>query len=306
MFQELGDQAGYARATMWLGMTFYRLDWKLCLGYYAESIENFRQLGDGEGLAHSLWMSGWTLKDKGDLEQSELHLRECERLYREMGSWKLGDCYDSIADLYYRKGQAQEARSLYQQAMPLLQEVDNLWAIMIAKMSWGDMELKEAIDCQGLLRAQELLLESEEISRKLGRRMGYHISALILLGKTAHKLGEYLQAVKWHREALGAIQEFYLGEESNELGECLFGLAETEASLEHFTRSARLLGAIDGLRSNRPYLWKTLIPADFERTAQAARTALGEEAFDQCYNPGQAMTLEQAVAYALEEKGPES
>jgi predicted ATPase/class 3 adenylate cyclase len=306
LFQELGDQAGYARATMWLGMTFYRLDWNLCLGCYAESAEIFRRLGDDEGLALSLWMSGWTLRDKGDIEQCELHLRECERLYREMGSWKLGDCLNSLADLYDLKGQAQEARSLYKQALPLLQEVDDRWAILIGKMSRGKMELKEAVDRQGLLQAQELLLESEQFSRKLGRRYWYHLSALILLGKTAHKLGEYSQAVSWHREALGAIQDFFLGEESNEWGECLFGLAETEASLEHLTRSARLLGALDGLRSTKTYLWKTLIPADFERTAQAVRTALGEEAFDQEYTAGKGMTLEQALAYALEGKDSES
>jgi len=39
----------------------------------------------------------------------------------------------------------------------------------------------------------------------------------------------------------------------------------------------------------------------YERTAAAVRSQLGESAFEEAWAEGQAMTFEQAVAYALEE-----
>lgn len=40
--------------------------------------------------------------------------------------------------------------------------------------------------------------------------------------------------------------------------------------------------------------------AEYERSVAVARATLGDEAFEAAYAKGQAMSLEEAVAYALE------
>ena len=66
-------------------------------------------------------------------------------------------------------------------------------------------------------------------------------------------------------------------------------------------RAARLLGAATGqFEAIGAAMW----PADrleYERTVAAARAALSEEVFAAAWAEGRAMTLDQAIAYALEE-----
>ncbi len=63
----------------------------------------------------------------------------------------------------------------------------------------------------------------------------------------------------------------------------------------------RLLGVAETLSAT---LGRTLAvgdAAEYERTVDAAQAALNAEAFAAAWNEGRAMTVEQAVAYALED-----
>jgi hypothetical protein len=70
-------------------------------------------------------------------------------------------------------------------------------------------------------------------------------------------------------------------------------------------RAARLLGAAEAasqaLGKSRP----VALSQEFERMVETARAALGEEAFAVARDEGRAMTVEQAVAYALQPSGEE-
>ena len=68
-------------------------------------------------------------------------------------------------------------------------------------------------------------------------------------------------------------------------------------------RAVRLLGAADALRRalGRPITRELRKGRDEDRAV--ARAALGQDAFETAWAEGRAMTLEQAVAYALDEAG---
>ena len=68
-------------------------------------------------------------------------------------------------------------------------------------------------------------------------------------------------------------------------------------------RVAVLLGAADSLRAGIDSLATPVDRADFEPVLTAARVQLGEARFKAAWAKGQAMTLEQAIVYALEETG---
>ena len=82
---------------------------------------------------------------------------------------------------------------------------------------------------------------------------------------------------------------------------CMQGLA----AVAEPQRAASLLGAAEGLleAARVPlYAW-----ADHDmnrKAAQAAREALGEQAWTAAHDRGRAMTFDEAVAYALGEKAP--
>ncbi len=85
----------------------------------------------------------------------------------------------------------------------------------------------------------------------------------------------------------------------------LEGLAVVAGVQGEAERSARLFGAVERLlRTVGAPVYDSYNPNRFlyERTKAAVRSRLGESAFEEAQDEGQAMTFEQAVAYALEGK----
>ena len=81
---------------------------------------------------------------------------------------------------------------------------------------------------------------------------------------------------------------------------CLEGLAQIAGALGHTVRAARLWGAAEALRTR---IGASLSPAERSRhdgCVAATRARLDAATFEAAWAEGQAMTLEQAIAYALE------
>jgi hypothetical protein len=83
--------------------------------------------------------------------------------------------------------------------------------------------------------------------------------------------------------------------------ECLEGFAALASAMGLAGRAARLFGAAEGLREG---IGAPGAPSELEanrRSVSRARKMLPEEAFAAAWAEGRAMSLEQAIAYALEE-----
>jgi hypothetical protein len=80
--------------------------------------------------------------------------------------------------------------------------------------------------------------------------------------------------------------------------ETFIALAVAQGNMEY---AARLLGATEEFFSQLRFLISPLERDNHERDAAAIRAALGEESFDALWAEGHAMTLEQAMTYALNE-----
>src|SRR6202008_3992727 len=65
-------------------------------------------------------------------------------------------------------------------------------------------------------------------------------------------------------------------------------------------RAATIWGAVARLRAKIGIPIPFNEESDYERAVAAARVALGEDAFDKAWSEGSAMTLDEAVRYALE------
>jgi hypothetical protein len=63
------------------------------------------------------------------------------------------------------------------------------------------------------------------------------------------------------------------------------------------------LGAAEGVARALRRRLPVAVPGDYQRTVNSARAALGEAAFAAACAAGRALTLEEAVAYALEAAG---
>jgi hypothetical protein len=81
----------------------------------------------------------------------------------------------------------------------------------------------------------------------------------------------------------------------------LVGWAGLARALGQLERAARLSGAVEALCESIGSRLEQEDQTEHERTISAARSGLDEAIFNQLWREGLAMTLEQAVDYALEE-----
>jgi tetratricopeptide (TPR) repeat protein len=126
--------------------------------------------------------------------------------------------------------------------------------------------------------------------------------ALCQLGHLASHQGNYRQAAARFQESLALLGE---AGDKRDVARCLAGrggLAVAEGQPEC---AARLLGAAAALLRNSGARLQPIDEAAFDRSVTAARTALGEDAFAAAWAEGRAMTLQQAMTYALEAAAPE-
>jgi predicted ATPase/class 3 adenylate cyclase len=304
IYKGLDDRFGYARATGYLAcMT---INQEMARAYFVQSTGILRELGAEKDLAYILWNWGifeYALHDRLDVARSLLEESEC--FYRQMGCYFQAAVQCNLGDVYWRLGQLSRARNLYYQGIAVLRDVGDQWALSLAFYLFGAFEVAEAVDPGGLYQAEALLLESLEIIRRFGRI--FESFVLTKLGGIAIRLQDYPLALERLRAALSSIDEPELALRlvrgdfrADWIGPCLLELAEVEANLDEVTLSARLLGALQTLRETGAYLWKDITPTDLERVVEEVRSRMDEVSFQVAWEEGSRMTLEQAVALALE------
>lgn len=145
-------------------------------------------------------------------------------------------------------------------------------------------------------RAARYAEEALALTRHTGDRFTANIS-LSLLAQMAWASDEHERAARHWREALTMASE--LADKAHS-AYCMQGLAMVAGARDELRRAARLLGAAEALlEAAGLVLYAHARNELHQRTADAARERLGEEAWTAAWNEGQAITTEQAVEYAL-------
>jgi hypothetical protein len=115
------------------------------------------------------------------------------------------------------------------------------------------------------------------------------------LGCAALHQGNPVQAASYFIESLKIRAE---QGNRQQIAEDLLGLAETASAQGAPQRAARLLGAIRSILGDDNHL-ESLEQSAFEYATAALRSQLGDTAYTDVYAAGQALTVDQAVEYAI-------
>ena len=139
-------------------------------------------------------------------------------------------------------------------------------------------------------------MEALEALQKIGDE-NCVASVLRGLGEVAQRKGEYKKAASRLRQSLRIHEK--LG-----LDDLVIGLVERFAALAlamgNGERAARLLGASKSQNVN-PVLFPTFYRVQRENLTAAIRENLGDQDFDKLFDEGTAMSIQEAIAYAMEE-----
>jgi hypothetical protein len=242
--------------------------------------------------AKALCGAGYLAGEQGDLALGRAHLEESASLWRSIGDLQgqafslalLSNVVLSIDPLL--------ARSLSEESVCLARLSENAWVIGFALLGRGEVARWQQEDSQ----AAELYTESVAMAREAGDEW------LLLL--PLHNLAHILQHQSACAQAEALFEESLILSRNHEVrvgvAYGLAGLAGVAATEGHPVRAARLFGAAEELFRTLSQKMQPVDQAEFDRNVTAARAQLDEAAFATAWAEGRAMSLPQAIEYALE------
>ena len=272
-------------------------DYEKAARLYERGLAMYRELGDLEGIANSLWLLGTMVGSRqGDHERAMSLLEESLGLYRKLGDEHgIASLLNSLGMVATVQGDFARAVTMYEDALTLSRESGDASGVarFLGNLSYAVLLLGD--HGRAMVLAEEALATSREERNTL-----YTFVALINLGLAAREQGDYERAVSALSEGLALGWEI-----GDKLGviETLEGMAGLAGILKEGQRAGRLWGAAQAWReaSGAPL-------GDPERALHQAhlddaRWRLGDAPWEEALAEGRAMTLERAMAYAIEEAG---
>jgi tetratricopeptide (TPR) repeat protein len=295
-----GAEAGLRLASALLGL------W-ICRGYLTEGQQWLEgMLARGSQLpaslrAPALLRAAHLARGRGDWERQRTFLRAARREYeqvltlarREGNRADVARALLALADVTAQLGDVDATWTFWVEARPLIEELgEPLWLARLLEVIAGLPRWRGELRTARSRREKLLAL-----CRQLGDP-GLLIHALGGMGHLERDEGDYGRARAFYAESLLLRRElgslFALAQSLEDLA----GLAGRQGEAE---RAIRLLGAEEAFCETLGAHPPVAIVAEYERTVREGRAVLGEADFAARWAEGRAMSLEQAIDYALEE-----
>jgi predicted ATPase/DNA-binding SARP family transcriptional activator len=294
--RELGDRRDIARSLVFLGLVARaQCDFAAARALYEESLAICRELGDKHGIVQSLNFLGFLAQQQGDYAAARALHEQCLAICRELGMWRgMAHTLNNLGLVAREQGDYAAARAFHEQSLAIDRERSgDKWGIANSLHSLGLVAQQQG----DYTAARALHEQCLAIRREMGDRGGIAI-CLNSLGRLAYEEGHYREAYASLAECLRPLQE--LGDKWDAV-RALENFARLASAQEQPERATRLWGAAKALREaiNSP-----LPPnerEEYDRDLAVVRLALGEEVFAAVWAEGRAMTLEQAMRFALSE-----
>jgi predicted ATPase/DNA-binding SARP family transcriptional activator/DNA-binding CsgD family transcriptional regulator len=245
--------------------------------------------------AGALRFAGVLSEEQGRYEWAEEFYEEGLALYRRLGDRRgVAALLNSLGSLSHITGNQAEAMDLTEKSLSIKQELGDESGVAISLNNLGAI-----VQTTGdLARAQTLFEESLQMARKQGDKTGAAIS-LLNLGTLAVEQDEPARAQALLLDALQVLRQ--LGDNDG-VAECLDSLAAAAGKRYEGNRAARLLGAAEAARET---LGTTIHPVErnmYEGFVNLSRCDLDEDAWSVAWAEGRAMSLEEAIEYAMSEE----
>jgi predicted ATPase len=236
---------------------------------------------------------------RGDLEVAATFVRESVAIWRQLGDRRrLAEALFRLGNIARDQCSYPEALAALEESLRISQEYDDRFAIA---RNLGQLGLLARQQSQ-LPRARSLLENALTIHRAfdLPRSIG---ATLLSLGLVAEDQGDYPRAQSLYQESVALLRLVNDRWHLAFLFEAFASLAVARGDLD---RGAVLSGVASALRRQIGSSVPRSVQPQVDRAVRLAREGLGEAAFGKAWAQGQAMTLEQAIAYALEEEDTRS
>lgn len=261
--------------------------------FFGQSLAIWRELGDERGIANMLNNLGIVALPQGDCDTAQAMHTESLALYRKLGDrWSIALALANLGLVALGRGDYEEAHSLLTDSLHLRQEMGDKQGIA---QSFNNLGI--VTRCMGKLEeAYGLHAQSLSMFEELGDRWSVAL-ALVNMGFVA-LISDRERAQSLFKESLTLFIDL---DARQGIATSLEGLAQVAVEENKMTHAATLFGAAEEIRKA---LGLPLPPDRFDSYNHSwtlARTALGDTQFDEAWEAGRAMPIEQICASALDE-----
>jgi tetratricopeptide (TPR) repeat protein len=275
-------------------MCFLLGDVERSLALEEKGVTLARALGDGWALYMALGSRVIRHMYQGRLDEAAAACEEAFAAQSEQGDWSIASSLAVLGAIRVRQGRLDEAIGVLRRSLDLSQaHEERLWAgyalssLGLAEMSRGNFE-----------RADSCFAESVQVLQELGN-VATLVLSLISRGHLAMQRGDTTGAIA----AYGASLEMAWRVGRREvIASSLAGLASVAVVLNQPRRAAKLLAAAEVIREALGVSRRPPEALELEHQVTSLWASLGDGTFRAAWTEGRAMTLEQAVSYALGEE----
>ncbi len=292
LFKAQNDQPGEIDAlTILGGIYFFRGVYVEAVKLYQEALTLSQSLGDLWRQAKVYYFFGW---DHSDYQRSFDYWEKAMVLFREAGDKR------SHVLLLCQIAFVRVLNGYVELAQKYLDEAELLFSVNSQIEGRGYFQITKsiiALEHGDYEQAHSLLQEALIYSEKSGNRSDY-LWALVRSGHFSLREGKIREAQEVLAET---AQEFQKIGEMIAVVFTLEGMAGVLLAIGNLKNAARLIGWADATRKEINDTRPLLEQRDVDKVIAACISRMGEVAFSEAYDEGQVMTLDEAVALALDE-----
>ncbi|HVF24388.1 MAG TPA: helix-turn-helix domain-containing protein [Anaerolineales bacterium] len=290
VFRNYGDQQGEYDALILMGrVSQFAAGMEQRVDFHRQALTLARSMGDVLRQAYALSMLGW---DQRDPRRGREHWEEAIVLFRQIGDWRfLAHTLGILGFTVLSNGDLKAAEKFLDEAYEINQKINNI-------------EIEFVLTGKGILcmlrgeydQARTFLQKNIEHHEKTGDRMGY-LWGRARLGYIALREGRAAEA---HQILVDVIENFHADQFRNGLAFALDKMASLYVVVDKPELATRLIGWSDATRNEIGDPRPRIEQADLDRDIAVIKAKFGASAFDVAYGSGREMTLDEAVALALD------
>ncbi|HXQ39346.1 MAG TPA: tetratricopeptide repeat protein [Anaerolineales bacterium] len=256
-----------------------------------ESIQAFEELKNPEWTSTSLNRLTEVFCEQGKYEHARKINQRNLLVQREMNNLgQLGWTTELKGKIELAEGNLSLARQLYKEALAIAEKRNNQYSIGFIKVALGLIDCHEGNYRRGK-EAIEIGIENVQ------KNNAHHATPLLVYRSHALWLEKDLPgAAESYRDTIKELQGNYF---FIRIPECLEGLGKIAVLQHDLECAARLFGAAEAMREKMGTLIPPVQRGEYDAHIQTLHERMGT-AFETTRSHGRAMTMEQAIEYALE------
>jgi DNA-binding CsgD family transcriptional regulator/tetratricopeptide (TPR) repeat protein len=291
-----GREAGLRLAASLIWFWTPRGHWREAQQWLEEGLTSSKDVAPStraKALAGAAHFAVWLGKDERAIALAEEGLALC----RDMGDRENGAlCLMWLGSVAMQQGDYERAKRFHQESLGLCSGLEKKWVASLSLLHLGEVARYQGDYDQAIVLHERSLAMTRD-----GGNVPPLGSVLRHLGMDHLRQGDYGRAAEHYKQSLSMCKEV-----ANRWVplECLNGLGDIACVAQQHERAARLFGAANQLREALGFRPNTSDQEYHDHHTATARARLGEAAFAAAWAGGQAMTLEQAIEYALAWGGP--